>query len=250
MILKSIRHATMIIQYGNKKILIDPVFSKKGTKESIECLYNNHKNPLVDMDTSKEDIIQADAVMITHVHSDHFDQEAINFIPKDMLLFCQPEDFEKIESYGFKNLKPIENSMNWEGIDISRTSGQHGTGEIGKLMGKVSGFVFRKDKEESIYITGDTIWCEQVKQALEKYKPDIVVCYGGAAAFKEGGPITMTAEHIEAVLCTLPKAKVIIVHMEAWNHCQLKRQDLRDYLKVKSLLERAFIPYDGQEIQI
>ena len=42
--------------------------------------------------------------------------------------------------------------------------------------------------------------------------------------------------------------QVIANHMEAVNHCPTTRQDLRNALKAKNLLEKVFIPEDGETI--
>src|SRR5678815_126902 len=101
-------------------------------------------------------INEADAIVITHIHRDHWDITAQKLISKNKTIFCQPADCEKITEQGFENVTAIDSNINWEGISISRTKGKHGTGEIGKKMGEVSGFVFVYE-DESIYVAGDTI---------------------------------------------------------------------------------------------
>ena len=54
-------------------------------------------------------------------------------------------------------------------------------------MGAVSGFVFSRDKE-SIYLAGDTIWCEDVEKALLNFKPAITILNAGGARFLTGDP--------------------------------------------------------------
>ena len=48
------------------------------------------------------------------------------------------------------------------GCASSRTGGQHGTGEIAEMLAPVSGFVLRADGEPTVYVAGDTIWCDEV----------------------------------------------------------------------------------------
>ncbi|WP_406541435.1 hypothetical protein [Clostridium ljungdahlii] len=45
------------------------------------------------------------------------------------------------------------------------------------------------------------------------------------------------------------KSKVIVVHMEAWNHCSLMRKELRSFLKDNSLLGQVSIPKDGEYME-
>ena len=115
-------------------------------------------------------------------------------------------------------------------------------------MGEVSGFVF-VHKTESIYVAGDTIWCEDVKKALLKFKPTITILNAGGAKFLTGGPITMTPDHIASVQETLSETKIIAVHMDTVNHCFIKRTDLRTALQDKNLHVRILIPNDGEVIK-
>ena len=88
-------------------------------------------------------LTQPDVILLTHSHRDHFDEEAAHRLAKDTPFFCQPPDLEKVQQKGFKNVTVIEDSIAWEGIEIIRTGGKHGTGAIGMAMGPVSGYVLR-----------------------------------------------------------------------------------------------------------
>ena len=46
-----------------------------------------------------------------------------------------------------------------------------------------------------------------------------------------------------------PYAQVIAVHMEAFNHCLLTRDDLRFQLEAERLLDRVRIPADGEVLE-
>lgn len=243
-----VRHATLLLKINNKTILIDPILSPAGTMDAIPNVYNTNKNPLVDLSVSVDILTNADAVLVTHTHRDHFDEAAAQLIPKHIPVFCQPVDKEKIEAKGFVKVNSIEESYIWEGIKFNRTTGQHGTGKIGKEMGLVSGFVITAHNEPSLYIAGDTIWCSEVEEALEIYKPQITVVFAGAARFSEGDSITMTAQDIYDVCRKVPNSKVIVVHMETWNHCTLTRSELKDFLQKHSLLEQVYVPDDGESI--
>lgn len=186
--------------------------------------------------------------MVTHLHRDHWDVAAQSLVNKNKLIFCQPGDSDKIKEQGFKNVQPIGTSIDWEGIAISRTNGQHGTGEIGKKMGIVSGFVF-KHQEKSVYLAGDTIWCDDVEKALLEFKPDVTILNAGGARFLTGDPITMTPDDIIQVHEKSLATKIIAVHMDTVNHCFIKRADLAEALAEKKPALKILIPGDGEEIK-
>ena len=244
-----IRHATVVINIGGRKILLDPMLSGARTMTTVPGVANTSDNPLVDLPVDPGLLTNVEAVIITHTHRDHFDDYAMKILPHDIQLFCQPVDEEKIRAAGFTNVQSIDKTHKWNGITINRTSGRHGTGEMGEKMGPVSGFVLQNDNDPALYITGDTIWCAEVKDALETYSPKIVICFAGAAQFSSGDPITMTKEDIVQVCKHAPAAKVIVVHMEAWNHCSLSRQELKEYLTKNNLTLQVCVPDDGEWVR-
>jgi L-ascorbate metabolism protein UlaG (beta-lactamase superfamily) len=242
-----VRHATLRLQYGNRRLLIDPMFSPAGTLATTPNTPNPVANPLVDLPLPTAELLELmDAVIITHLHRDHLDDTAIAALPKHLPLFCQPEDRQKLEQHGFTDVRPVTGELQWAGIRICRTGGQHGTGEIGRMLAPVSGFVLQANGEPTLYLAGDTIWCADVEQALDAYRPAIVVVNAGAARFLTGDPITMTAEDIEQVARTAPHAEIVVAHMEAWNHCLLTRDELRAFLQERQLDGRVHVPENGE----
>jgi len=249
--IRLLRHATLVIEINDKKLLIDPMLSPKGGLDPVPNCGNDIRIPMVELPINTGELTsildEADAVVVTHLHRDHWDVAAQSLIGESKLIFCQPGDSDKISEQGFKNVQPISTRLDWEGISISRTNGQHGTGEIGKKMGPVSGFIF-KYKERSIYLAGDTIWCDDVENALEEYKPDVTILNAGGAQFVTGDPITMTPDDIIKVYEKCPATKIIAVHMDTVNHCFIKRADLVKALSEKKLELKVLVPGDGEEV--
>ena len=118
-------------------------------------------------------------------------------------------------------------------------------GVIGARMAPVSGFVLQTEKEPTVYIAGDTVGCPEVKKALTAFHPDVIVVNAGAARFLLGGRITMSGCDISRVAQQLPLAKIVAVHMEAFSHCLLTRQMLRDFADQKEWSDFVYIPDDG-----
>jgi L-ascorbate metabolism protein UlaG (beta-lactamase superfamily) len=241
-----IRHATLLVEYGTVKLLVDPLFSPKEGMPPIDNSPNSRKNPLVGLPVKEEVLLQVDAVLLTHSHFDHFDEAAQKAIPKSMPIFCQPADGKKLQNLGFRNTQVVTDTLAWQGITLSRTGGQHGTGNIGDRMGIVSGYVLQQWGQPTLYISGDTIWCPAVEQALVRYQPEVIVAFAGAAQFLCGDPITMSGEDILQVCRQAPQAKVVVIHMEAYNHCLLTRRQLHEQVVQAGLLGQVLLPADGE----
>jgi len=245
--LRLLRHATLIVEFAGRKLLIDPMLSAPGAMPAIENSPNPRPNPLVPMPATTQEIVQdLDAVLVTHTHRDHWDDAAARELPKDVPLLCQPQDEKKFRAQGFTHVQPLQTGLIWNALEVTRTAGQHGTGEIGRKMAPVSGFVLRGPGEDPLYIAGDTIWCAEVQQSIAQFRPAAIVVNAGAARFLEGDPITMTAADVLSVCRAAPPAKVIAVHLEAINHCLLTRQQLAAEVKAAGLSQRVVIPGDGQ----
>ena len=246
-----IRHATTLIDFGSKKFLLDPVFSPAGAITAIPNVPNPNNNPLVELPMPIEKVINGiDAIIVTHTHRDHFDASAMEILPKEIPLFCQPSDTPKIQEAGFTDVRPVKNEIRWGTITINRTGGRHGKGIVGMKMGTVSGFILSAQGERKLYITGDTIWCKPVKEALRIHQPQIILAYAGCARFKHGSPITMGEQDILQIVKYIPEAQIVAIHMEAWNHCRLSREGLRQSMKRHSLSQIVWVPENGEQISI
>jgi L-ascorbate metabolism protein UlaG (beta-lactamase superfamily) len=243
-----IRHATCVLHYGGRVLLIDPMLGDPGVMPAIANSPNPRPNPLVPLPLPAARVLHGvEAVLVTHTHADHWDEAATKLVPKDTRLLIQPPDAEKFAQRGFTNVQAIETSTTWNGITIARTGGQHGRGDMARKLAPVSGFVLSTTGMPTVYIAGDTVWCPEVADAIEKHRPNVIVVNAGAAQFLAGGPITMDTNDVLEVCKAAPDAKVIAVHMEAINHCVLTRVGLSNGLPGK---RTVVIPRDGAEVEL
>jgi L-ascorbate metabolism protein UlaG (beta-lactamase superfamily) len=246
-----LRHATFVVTIDDLNLLVDPMLSPAQAMEPIANAGNQLRIPLVELPLTEAELNatlqKIDAVLVTHTHRDHWDAVAQALVPKQLPVLCQPEDQTIIGQAGFSSVLPVQQEIEWRGLNIYRTGGHHGSGELGKKMGPVSGFVLKGAHAPSLYIAGDTIWCQEVEQALAQFSPDVVVLYTGAATYATGGgPITMNDDDVCRVCRALPSARIVAVHMETVNHCRLTRAALRERMAAEGLTNQVLIPEDGE----
>lgn len=243
--LQLIRNATLRLNYGGHLLLIDPYLAEK---HSLPSFTGKSPNPTVALPcTPAEAIAGAEMVLVSHLHTDHFDAVAQNLLPKELPLFCQPGQEEKIREKGFTQVTPVVDTITWNGITVTRTEGNHGSGEVLKLMGPVMGFVLRAPGEPTIYWAGDTIWYEPVAQVIAEVQPDIIVTHScGAVWSAEKTLIVMDDKQTVAVCAAAPQATVIAVHMEALDHSTISREQLRVHAEAANISPtQLLIPADG-----
>jgi len=244
--IQAIRHATMLITVKGKTFLVDPMLAQKESMPASKLTANNKMNiPLTELPVPIATLIDVDAILLTHLHFDHFDKMAEEILPKDKPVFCQPGDAKKLHKLNFTKVTPVDDMQEWEGITIHRVDGSHGKGAAKKLMGKSSGYMLTADKR-TLYIGGDAIYDDLFQGNLDQFQPDSIILYAGEARLICGSPITMGSDDIINTCKHASQAKVMVVHMEALNHCKLTREKLHNTLQIHDLLERAHIPEDGQ----
>ena len=249
--LRLIRNATLHIRVAGRCLLIDPMLDSAGARPPVEDTPNPVRNPTVELPEPPEIVAGGlHGVIVTHLHRDHLDDTAVELLDKGLPVFGQPEDAERLRERGFADVRPVEDELEWNGIRLTRTAARHGTGRIGELMAPVSGFVVSAAGEPVLYVAGDTIWCDEVAAVLDERRPDVIVVNAGAARFLEDDPIVMTADDVVTVARRAPGARVVVVHLEAINHCPLTRADLHQRLRDEGLTDRVTVPEDGAEVPL
>lgn len=251
-----VRNATLLIDYAGSRFLIDPMLSAKESLPGFEGTANSHlRNPRVELPLPITDLLEVDAVIVTHDHPDHWDDAARAQIPKHLPLFVQhQQDAEAIRACGFEDVRLLDEQSEFAGIRLQRTGGQQGSDQVmvvlGERLGEVSGVIFSHSDEKRLYLAGDTVWNEQVAQALRRHTPEVIILNCGDAQIPGLGSIIMGKEDVLAVYQAAPGATLIASHMEAVNHALLSRSELHDFLRQHGMQDSVLIPEDGETISL
>jgi L-ascorbate metabolism protein UlaG (beta-lactamase superfamily) len=172
-----VRNATLVVDYGRKRFLIDPMLAAKGTFPGFAGTPNSHlPNPLVDLPTPIGEIVDVDAVVVTHTHLDHWDDTAKDSLPKGLPLFAQNEqDATAMQAAGFTDVRILSANTDFDGVTLIKTPGQHGSDEamrkIGARLGTVCGVVFRHPDEKPCISPGIPSGTGTSRRALGSTRP-------------------------------------------------------------------------------
>lgn len=253
--LTQVRNATLRVNYGGVRFLIDPLLADKGAYSGFEGSANSElRNPLVSLPMPIERIVDVDAVIVTHLHSDHWDDAAKTGLRKSMVIFAQDdEDAAQIKQQGFTDVRVLTETTEFNGVRLAKTAGQHGTDEALKAMpslGRVCGIAFSHPSAKTLYVAGDTIWNRHVEEAIARHRPGVIVLNAGKAVMTGFAPIIMGEADVLAVHKAAPKATLVASHMEAINHCILSRADLRAFSEREGFASSLLIPADGESLSI
>lgn len=253
--LTQIRNATIHIDYAGTRFLVDPMLADRCSVIGLPGTPKRLHNPLVDLPFAVADIVDVDAVILTHLQPDHWDDVAKDSLHKSVPILAQSEaDAATLRHEGFEDVRVLKGNTRFRDLTLTRTEGSRPGPTIakgaGELSGQVSGVVFRHSAERTLYLAGDTVWSDQVRQVLSSYQPEVIILNTGYAQMEGIGPVMMGAADVAEVALAAPNARIVASHMEAFSHCVLLRDDLRDFAEWEGFSDRLLIPLDGERILV
>lgn len=247
-----VRNATIIIEYGSKRFLIDPMLGAKGAFAPFPLTGNKLRNPVVELPMPVDEILRGiDAAIITHTHLDHIDPPALEVIDKQLQIFVQDnKDADFMRKHGFINVSILSTETLFGDVTLHKTPGKHGAFPMILIAGNTCGIVFRKRWEKTLYLVGDTIWYDGVKKTLAEYTPEVILVNAGGNKFKGFRPVIMHEKDVLEVHRHAPQSTIVATHMEGVNHNTVTRKALRKFAENNGFSGKLIIPDNGQTISL
>ena len=146
-------HATVLIQIHDKVIITDPVFTT-----TVGLLAKRSIDPGID----ESSVSRLDAILISHIHMDHFSYSSLDLLPRTARLFVPSGGIPYTPEFGFRETlaaKPWE-VFEEDGLRITAVPVQHFGGRYGFDAGwnaepTWTGYVIEY-KGSTVFFAGDT----------------------------------------------------------------------------------------------
>ncbi len=253
-----LRNATIIVQYGARHILVDPMLAERATLPPLRIFDGQRlRNPIIALPQQADSALAAVThCLITHCqkgHFDHLDKAGKQWLrERQTPVICTPHDAPYLRQRGL-NAQPLPErhaapSAFFEG-SIRTVRCTHGLGMVGLVMEHGVGYLIEMPGEPSLYLAGDTVLTPRVRAFIAQHQPDVCVVPAGGASLDFGGDIIMgVADVIE--FAQLSKGIVIANHLEALSHCPVSRSALAAAAHSAGLGARLRIPDDGATIAL
>ena len=253
-----LRNATFIIESGEIYILIDPMLGEKGSLPPFSFTrFKPLKNPIINLPPNAESVLdKVTNCLITHSqkfgikvlqHTDHLDIPGENFLRSNNIpVATLARDAKVLKKYGLNIQTEMEywSPKPFLSGEITAVPSLHGHSWIHHVMANGAGYFLRLPNEPSIYISGDTVYTQDVERVLIEIKPDIAVMASGTATLDISEPILMPMDELVQFVRNSPGI-VIANHLEALNHCPTTRSQLKQELEKIGLISKVYIPNDG-----
>ncbi|HEY0062402.1 MAG TPA: MBL fold metallo-hydrolase [Telluria sp.] len=252
-----LRNATIIIHSGSHRILVDPMLAAKGTLPPLRLFDGQRlRNPLVDLPDGAQAALEGVThCLITHCqkgHFDHLDRAGKRFLRgRGIPVFCTEEDAPYLRQRGL-NVQPLApaeaHAVAFLEGSIQTVRCMHGRGLVGRLMAHGVGYLIRLPGEPTLYLSGDTILSDTVRDAVLTHQPQVCVIPAGGARMDLGGEIIMGTQEAIA-FAQLASGVVVANHLEALSHCPPSRAELAAAALQAGLGERLRIVRDGETLE-
>ncbi len=230
---------TALVEIGGLRLLTDPTFDPAGG-EYKAAAYSLHKTqgPAVPLAS----IGALDAVLLSHDH--HFDnldtsgRELLGRVPRVLTT----------EAGAGRLGAPALGMKPWDAAEIPRPCGaplriaatpaRHGP--AGGDRGPCVGFVMSLEGEGAVYLSGDTVWYDELLEVGRRFDVRVAVLFMGAARVAVAGPspLTFTAEEGVAAARAFPDATIVPVHFEGWGHFTESRPQIAASFEAAGLTPR------------
>jgi len=251
-----VRNATLIVEFGEVRLLLDPMLAAAGRLPGLKFLTRKRRrNPLVELPDNASDLLdQVTHCLITHCqkgHFDHLDRAGVRWLRERKLpVICMAEDADYLRKLRLNvhQVLPEQPAAPFFGGSIRPIPCLHGEGFIGRLMAHGHGYFIQIPGEPSLYIAGDTLLTAEVRHCLSVLAPEVSVLPAGGALFDIGGPIIMGQADILAAL-GLSKGTIVANHLEALDHCPVTRSELLREAAQQQLGDRLRVPLDGETLE-
>jgi L-ascorbate metabolism protein UlaG (beta-lactamase superfamily) len=216
---------TIILEIGGLRLMTDPTLDPAGEQFMINDKPAYHKT----VGPATTDIGKIDVVLLSHdQHGDNLDHAGRELLKQVDKTLTTQIGAERLGGNAL-GLAPWESIALNDEVVITGTPARHGPAGSEKLTGDVTGFIITIAGLQ-IYITGDTVFYDGVKEVAEKFKPQYVFIFAGAA--KPRGPFNVTMGTNDAIdtAFAFPDATIIPVHFEGWSH----------YTETGEMLQQSF----------
>jgi L-ascorbate metabolism protein UlaG (beta-lactamase superfamily) len=230
--------ATTVLRLGPFTLLTDPNFLHRGQRAYLgKGLFSKR---LTEPALQPGQLPPLDAVLLSHLHGDHFDRIARRELDRDLPVLTTPAAGRKLSSWGFRGAHGMttwETSTMTSGgarLTVTAVPGRHAPGPAQRVLPPVMGTVLELDDDDAggplrVYVTGDTLFRPWLRDVVERTGPvdAMVIHLGGTRVL--GLLVTMDADQGADLVELVDPTVTVPVHHDDYT---VFRSPLGDFRRV------------------
>ncbi len=229
--------ATTLLSYGGLTVLTDPNFLHRGERAYLgKGLWSRR---LTEPALQPDELPPLDAVVLSHLHGDHFDRRARRGLSRDLPIVTTRAAARRLRSWGFAHAVALDT---WQSTEVVRggarlrvtaAPGRHAPGLAQALLPPVMGSVLEflpgpgGPPPLRVYVTGDTLLHDDLREVPRRHPElDLGLWHLGGTRVL-GLLVTMDAQQGADLLEIVRPRTTVPVHFDDYG---VFRSPLRDFL--------------------
>ncbi|HEX5595427.1 MAG TPA: MBL fold metallo-hydrolase [Micromonosporaceae bacterium] len=227
--------ATTLLHLGGFTLLTDPNFLHAGQRAYLGYGLSSRRrtNPAMEL----RGLPALDAVVLSHLHGDHFDRVARRGLARSLPIITTPQAQRRLRRWGFSAAEGLptwhsrELSCGRERLRLTSVPGHHGPGLLDRLLPDVMGTIVDLERDGErllrLYITGDTLYRPTLAEIPARY-PDIdamLIHLGGTRIL--GALVTMDGAQGSKLMQMIQPGVAVPIHYDDY---PVFRSPLSDFL--------------------
>jgi L-ascorbate metabolism protein UlaG (beta-lactamase superfamily) len=207
-----IGNATALLRFGPFTLLTDPNFLHRGQLAYLGkgLVSRRLREPAM----AVHDLPPLDAVVLSHLHGDHWDRVARTSLDREVPVITTPRAARALRRQRFVNSEglptwssvPLQKDGHW--LTVTAMPGRHARGAARHLLPPVMGSLLEYTTPDGparrVYITGDTLLVDDLREIPRRIGDvDVAVLHLGGTTLPGGLVVTMDgaagAELVELV---------------------------------------------------
>lgn len=253
--------ATTVVRLGAFTLLTDPNFLHRGQRAYLGWGLSSRR--LTDPAIEPEELPALDAVLLSHLHGDHFDRVSRERLDRATPVVSTPHAVRRLGSWGFdaRALEPWERhalakdgAEGPEELRVTAVPAIHARGLLGRMLPPVMGSVVEHlvagEVRRTVYVSGDTLTGEHVGEVRERF-PTIdaaVVHLGGTRVLLR--TVTMDGAMGVDFVERCDPSVVVPVHHDDYTVFRSPLSDFVDRARARGLRATLRCPARGEVVSL
>jgi L-ascorbate metabolism protein UlaG (beta-lactamase superfamily) len=239
-------NATVLLRWGPFTVLTDPNFLHAGQRAHLG--YGLLTERLLEPAMQVEELPPLDAVVLSHLHGDHWDRVAARSLDRSLPILTTPAASRRLQ--GVQGFRRALGLATWEShtlvkeqctLRVTSLPGTHAPKLVSRLLPPVMGSLLELgdttgEIAQRIYLTGDTLMYEGVREIARRCPAvDLAVVHLGGTTLPGGLVVTMDGAQGAELLDVVRPRRAVPVHYDDYTAFKSPLSDFTDEVARRGL---------------
>lgn len=258
-----IGNATVLVRYAGFTILTDPNFLHRGQRAYLGYGLTSRRrtDPAMEVDA----LPALDAVVLSHLHGDHWDRVARRGLPRHLPIVTTPHASRRLRSLhrfrqavGLRTWESHELGKDGARLRITSLPGRHAPSLVRRLLPPVMGSLLEfqpagggHGRRFRLYITGDTLFYEGIHEIARRCQDlDAALLHLGGTLLPGGIMVTMDARQGADLLEAVRPPRAVPIHYNDYEVFSSSLDDFVDEARRRGLDKQVVTVHHGQTVRL